>query len=265
MTEQAEPKDQQEALERDTRARWESLRPYFDQWAAENGEPESTFDEYVESRVETARADYQKGRASEELEAFAVQWDRLSANDASHLQDLLDENANENELHQFLDHDPRFLIQVLTGGHGRYQISKQRLGAEFVPDFMVCQNSSIGVEWFAVEIESPLALADRKNGEPRQELNHAISQIREWRAWLMHNIDYARRPKEQDGLGLVGIDARVPGLILIGRRHPYQEKFNEFRRQMTDRENIVIHSYDWLVDVARSNRSAWLTSELPRH
>ena len=65
----------------------------------------------------------------------------------------------------------------------------------------------------------------------------------------MHNLDYARRPTDQDGLGLVGIDSRVPGLIIIGRRDPYPERFNEFRKQMIDRERIVIHSYDWLVDV----------------
>lgn len=80
----------------------------------------------------------------------------------------------------------------------------------------------------------------------------------------MNNLDYARRPREQDGLGLVGIDSRVPGLILIGRRHAFPDRFNEFRKQIGDRERIVIHSYDWLIDVARSKRSGWLGGELPR-
>ena len=31
---------------------------------------------------------------------------------------------------------------------------------------------------------------------------------------------------------------------------------------MIDRERIVIHSYDWLVGVARSNYLAWFTGEL---
>ena len=44
-------------------------------------------------------------------------------------------------------------------------------------------------------------------------VNHAIGQIRDWRQWLMDNIDYARRPKEQNGLGLVGIDPSVPGTV----------------------------------------------------
>ena len=78
----------------------------------------------------------------------------------------------------------------------------------------------------------------------------------------MNNINYARNPEGQNGLGLVGIDHRVPGLILVGRRHEYHERYNEFRRQVSFESKIVIHSYDWLVDVARCNSSGWLTREL---
>ena len=39
-------------------------------------------------------------------------------------------------------------------------------------------------------------------------------------------------------------------------------RYNRIRRRMIDQERIVIHSYDWLVDVAQSNNSGWLTSEL---
>ena len=48
----------------------------------------------------------------------------------------------------------------------------------------------------------------------------------------------------------------------IGRRQKYSSRYNEFRRQLIDRERIVIHSYDWLVDVANINYSGWLTGEL---
>lgn len=109
-----------------------------------------------------------------------------------------------------------------------------------------------------VELESPRSKEHQVDGNPAKALNHALGQVRDWRQWLRSNLDYARRPKKQDGLGLVGIDDRVPGIILIGRRHDYPERFNNFRRTMKDRENILIHSYDWLVDVVRSNRSGWL-------
>ena len=257
-----QPTDKQDALELETRAKWETLRPSYNAWAAESGEPLSEFDNIVDGQVELARVTYQKERAARELEPYSALWDRITTEEATSLQELLNDNPDEAALHVFLDANLKFLIQVLGSGHGRYQLSKKRLGAEFVPDFLVAAMSSIDIEWHAVEIESPRASADRRDGLPAEALNHAIAQIRDWRKWLMDNIDYARRPREQNGLGLVGIDSRVPGLILIGRRHAYPERFNEFRRQMIDQERIVIHSYDWLVDVAISNQSGWLNGEL---
>ncbi len=251
--------DEQEILERETRARWETLRPSYNNWAAVSGEPYSEFDRIVDGQVQLARVTYQKQRAQRELDNSAAKWDRLTPQDAMSLQALLDQNPQEADLHRFLEDHPEYLVQVLGGGHGRYQISKKRLGSEFVPDFLVAEISSIGIEWHAVEIESPRTAACRKDGRAASGLNHAIDQIRDWRQWLMHNLDYARRPAEQKGLGLVGIDHRISGLVIIGRRQQYPGIYNEFRLQMIDRERIEIHSYDWLVDVARGNRRGSLT------
>ena len=153
-------------------------------------------------------------------------------------------------MHRFLEDNPELLNQVLRGGHGRYQISKQRLGSELIPDFMIADVSSIGIEWHAVELESPRAKVHRKDGRPRSSVHHAIEQIRDWRNWLMNNLDYARRSVDQDGLGLIGIDHRVHGLVIMGRRSDFPERYNQFRRNMIDRERIGIHSYDWLVELA---------------
>ena len=261
--EQDAPVDEQEILEKETRAKSELGRLAYIAWAAESGEPLDDYDHIVERRVEHARADYQKRRALEELEPSSARWDRVSAEDTAALQELLDRNPDEKELQRFLEDNPKFLIQIMGGGHGRYQRPQPRLGAEFVPDFLVAENSSIGIEWYGVEIESPRIRAHRKDGLATVGLNHAIGQIRDWRSWLANNIDYARRRKADNGLGLVGIDSRIPGLILIGRRNKFPSRYNEFRRQMIDRERIVIHSYDWLVDVASSNLSGRLNVELP--
>ena len=107
----------------------------------------------------------------------------------------------------------------------------------------------MGLQWFAVELELPRIKAHRKDGLQSCWLTHAIGQIRDWRSWFMNNLDYARRSHENNGLGLIGIDNRVTGLILIGRRTEYPERFNEFRRQMNDQERIRIHSYDRLADL----------------
>ncbi len=253
--------DEQEAVENEVRAKWESLRPSYAEWAVRNGESLEYFDEIVDAQVESARVKYQKKRAFAELEDSSTMWDRLTPEDGEALLALLESDPDEAEVHHFLEANPQFLIQVLSTGHGRYQLSKPRFGAELIPDFLVAEMSSIGIEWHLVEIESPKCPVERKDGLPTQQLNHAIGQIRDWRTWLMNNTDYARRAKKQDGLGLVGIDPRASGLIIIGRRKNYSSRFNVFRRDMIDRQRIVIHSYDWLVDVARSNQSGWLRSD----
>jgi hypothetical protein len=256
--------DEQTIIEQATRAKWETLRPSFLAWAAESGVSPSEFDRIVEGQVEFARVEYQKERAAKELSHSLTTWDEVTPEESASLRALLDTNPDEASMHHFLEENPKFLVQALAAGHGRYQLSKKRLGSQYVPDFLVAEESSMGIEWYAVEIESPRSKEHRRDGNPAQALTTALAQIRDWREWLMNNLDYARRSKEQDGLGLMGIDSRIPGLILIGRRHNYPVRFNNFRRQISDRERILIHSYDWLIDVARGNTSGWLRAGLSR-
>ena len=256
--------DRQEEIERETRVKWESFRQSYNEWAAVSGEPLDEFDRIVNSQVRQAKVRYQKDRVAQELEESSVTWDRVTpAHHASFLQ-LLATDPNEPDVHRFLAENPHFLVQTLGGGHGRFQISKPRFGSELIPDFVIAEASSIGIEWHLVELESPTLKVERKDGLPTQQVNHAIGQIRDWRTWLMYNLDYARRPIRQSGLGLVGIDPRAAGIIIIGRRQEHSERYNEFRRDMIDRERIVIHSYDWLLDVAQSNLSGRLATELPK-
>ncbi len=245
------PMDKQEAIEQHTRAKWESFRPSFNEWAKVSGEPFSEFDAIVDGQVEMARVRYQKDRIENELPKFTIPPSPITQTDLHVIRRVLSRNPDESDMHRFLDKNPQFLVQILRGGHGRYQISKQRLGAELIPDFLIADVSSIGIEWHAVELESPRAKVHRKDGRPNADVQHAIDQVRDWRNWLMNNLDYARRSENQDGLGLVGIDHRVHGLVLMGRRCELPRRFNEFRRTMIDRERIFIHSYDWLVEVAQ--------------
>ena len=256
--------DTQEDIERRTRAKWESLRQSYNEWAESTVEPFEEFDRIVEGQVRQATIRYQKERATEELNESSIAWDRVTPEIYASFLALLETDPHEPEVHQFLAYNPQILVQTLSGGHGRYHISKPRFGSELVPDFVIAEASSIGVEWNLVELESPRLKVERKDGLPTQNVNHAIGQIRDWRTWLMNNINYARRPNRQSGLGLVGIDPRAAGIIIIGRRQEHSERYNEFRRAMIDKERIVIHSYDWLLDVAQSNLSGRLATELPK-
>lgn len=140
------------------------------------------------------------------------------------------------------------LAVQLGGGHGRWVIPKKRLGSEHVTDFIIGEKSSIGFEWYAVELEGPKAKMFTKAGNPTQVLTHAMRQIHDWRAWLQTNQNYAARPRKAGGLGLSDITTDLPGLILIGRRADIDESTNRRRRQMMQDSRIKIHSYDWLLD-----------------
>jgi hypothetical protein len=144
------------------------------------------------------------------------------------------------------------LARLLGGGQGRWVIPKQKLGSQYVTDFVIGERSSIGFEWYAVELEGPRAKMYTKAGDPTGKLTHAIRQIQDWRAWLQRNQNYAARNRSENGLGLTDIVSDVPGLILMGRRNEIPANTEERRRQMGRDLNMKIHSYDWLLESERA-------------
>jgi hypothetical protein len=194
--------------------------------------------------------------ADDPLREFFIWWDDISEDDLESLEKVLQSALREQDLQAFLQSNPILLIQHLGGGHGRWVIPMQRLGAEHVTDFVIGHMHSFGYEWQAVELESPKSRMFTKAGDPSKELSHAIRQIQDWRAWLQRNQNYAARPKSKGGLGLTDIVSSIPGLILIGRRSDIDPATNERRRQMVNDLNIQIHSYDYLLSCTRGRIEA---------
>ena len=190
---------------------------------------------------------FEELRRNDPLRDFFTRWDHVNPDEYTALSSALDGAKREEDIQQFLQMNPQLLIQHLGGGHGRWVLPKQKLGAEHVTDFVIAEKHSFGFEWQAVELESPLRPMFNKNGDPSQYLNHAIRQVTDWRAWLKSNQAYASRPKADGGLGLTDIDANVKGLILIGRRAAIDPETNARRRQLVQDLNIDIHSFDYLL------------------
>jgi len=198
-------------------------------------------------RIRSASEAFEEFRRDDPLRDFFTLWDQGTPDELTALASALDGATREEEIQQFLQLNPQFLIQHLGGGHGRWVLPKQKLGAEHVTDFLIAERHSFGFEWQAVELESPLRPMFNKNGDPSQYLNHAIRQITDWRAWLKSNQAYASRPKADGGLGLTDIDTNVNGLVLIGRRAAIDPETNARRRQLVQDLNIEIHSFDYLL------------------
>lgn len=180
-------------------------------------------------------------------------WDDVTTADVEAFRAALENANDERPLQAYLAGNPKLLVQHLGGGHGRWVISQKRLGAEYVPDFLIGEKSSVGHEWRAVELQSPTAQLFNRRKPCRQSahLDEGIKQILEWRRWLAANRDYARRPTDEQGLGLVGIDDKCEGLLLIGREDHVKPEDNERRRQLGHDLRIKIRTYDWITREAQ--------------
>lgn len=253
--------DEETVLEAKIRSDLEGLRASFESWHAGTEGSYWTFDEYVDEQVRFAIADYHKSREKEL--GFSVPREQITAGDVKRLESLLDRSDREQDVHDFFEDHPKFLVHVLAGGHGRYQISKKRLGSQFVTDFLIAEQDSHGMHWYAVELENPrLKVFRDSDGRPTKHVHHALDQIRDWRDWLKNNLSYARNPLAQHGLGLLGIDPNLSGLILIGRRQEFPEPYKTFCLEQKEKNRVLIHSYDWLVQQAQSSNGGGLVFRL---
>ena len=233
------------------------------------GEAECYFDdaptaaeleEAVRTVVERGERRRREQVAEPALEQYAVGWNSITRDHVELFRRRLETATSEQDMQEFFEEHPTLLVQPLGGGHGRWVIPHKRLGAEHVPDFMIAEKSSLGFEWTAVELENPSAPMFTKAGEFSRTADHAIRQIEDWRVWLGRNRDYAVRPRDASGLGLVDIDANVPGWVLLGRRGDLSGDTRERRRERSQRMGIRLHTYDWLLERAEA-RAVWAENQ----
>lgn len=191
---------------------------------------------------------FERGRQrSSELEEYYVDCRMPSPDLVRDLEDLIGQAKREEDIQQFLRLHPEILLQSIIGHRGRWFIPKQKLGNQYVTDFLIAKFDSMGFWWYAVELESPNAKLFTQKGDQSAELSHAIYQIHDWRDWLRNNIDYAQRSKNKGGLGLIDIDSEIPAVIIMGRRGDYRRDNKAHRRRIATENRIVAHHYDWLV------------------
>ncbi len=201
-------------------------------------------------RFEATQARYEDFRREHPLGEFLVNHREITAELVRDFEACLDSAEAEAPLQKFLESHPHILVQSL-GGSARFVLPQARLGAQFVPDFVLGEHYSYGYDWVLVELESPTVPLFTQAGDPRAGLTHAIRQIQEWRAWLQRNQNYASRPRSESGLGLTDITAQATGLIIMGRRELVDSSTNDLRRQMVVDTGIQIRTYDFLLEAAQ--------------
>lgn len=167
------------------------------------------------------------------------------------LEELLESGEHREEpLQRVLAQYPQLLARTVIGGWKTYVVPKPRLGGELVPDFLVLGLNSVGPQWATVEIEAARHRILNQDGSLSTPTRHAVGQINDWREWLTTNVAYA-----QTELGLYGLTNRAPGLVIIGRDDPSAERVAS-RALSDENSRIAVHSWDWLLRVARNAGAA---------
>ncbi|MCC7423819.1 MAG: DUF4263 domain-containing protein [Planctomycetaceae bacterium] len=153
---------------------------------------------------------------------------------------ILDSNPErEEELHQFLKSKPHLLCPTKVA-----MWSKLSFGAR-ASDFVFREATG---EYLLVEIERSTLPLFIKSGDQSADLNHACSQITDWKRYIEDNLKTV-----QSELGLVGITANPNSLVVIGRSSTLTE---ENRRKLVALQKEVptrrIYTYDDVYDNARA-------------
>lgn len=183
----------------------------------------------------------------EELQPFALPTHVPSPEAVRALEELLESGITDEEPFQTLiTHHPALVASTVVGGWKTYVIPKQRLGAEYVPDFLVLGINSVGPQWVIVELEAPRHQILIQDGSLSGATRHGVKQVQDWREWLTRNVAYA-----QGELHLYGLTNQAPGLVIIGRDDPRAER-DASRAQSDEGPRIAIHSWDWLLRHARN-------------
>jgi hypothetical protein len=201
-------------------------------------------------------ADLRNGRIWHEGETSASHFAALSEYKLSgsvpppeavrELEDLLESGEpHERPFQQLVERHPQLLAPLVFGHHGAFVIPQQRLGAEWVTDFLVLGLNSHGPQWVAVELEAPRHALRNADGTFTTPVRHGIQQIQDWREWLTSNVAYA-----QTQLHLHSITNRVPGLVVVGRDDPSGVR-RTAASQAAEQQEVLVHSWDWFLRQAR--------------
>lgn len=166
------------------------------------------------------------------------------------LRGVIETAVDEKPIQLYLQEHPEFLAALLGRGHGRWVRPQVRFGNRYVADFLIADADSMGIRWRLVELESPRVRPLSRTGGWLKEAAHAQYQIKQWRHYIKENLDSARKPIEDEGLGLVDIEPDSPALILISRRSLVSNDPIWLRRELRTDSGIHMHTYDWLLERA---------------
>ena len=176
-------------------------------------------------------------------QGFALSEDKLKLikENIDALEEILHSAGKEEEAHQFLKNNSPILGLTSTAD----PISRFKLGDDFETDFVIHE---IPDGYVLVEIERPGMRLFKKTTPPERtrELNHAIEQIENWRAWIGRNHAYVSGK-------LGGISPSPNCWLICGRRKGLSAVETKRLAEINEEHkgSYKIFTYDDLIDRVR--------------
>lgn len=166
--------------------------------------------------------------------------------------------GSETDAHNILIQYPNLLYCLMrgTGHHGTWYASKPYICPPLtngrkgkIPDFLIAGRSSIGLEWFVIELKSPQEnLFNRKGDCFSVVANQGLNQLARY---LNYCTQYQSTVRDAYGLK----DFRTPkGILLLGNE---EETFSEEKEELksfwnSSLQNIEIISYSRILHNAQA-------------
>jgi hypothetical protein len=156
--------------------------------------------------------------------------------------ELLDTQPAEEEVQRYLSQDRN---KILLQPEAVNITPKVRLGAEYVPDFVIELPRR---QYIFVEIEHPQHQVITQNGRPSSKLTDATQQVEDWFHWTSDNISYAR--------GILPDISEPSGMVILGRRTGIPREHGQvLRRRNAEYHRIEFMTFDDLLENAEQHHS----------
>lgn len=174
---------------------------------------------------------------------------------------------NESDVQRYIKFNKKWFIPASIyldynfGHQETYLFSEQRLGNDYIVDYMLIGKDSGGYSLVLVEFETPNTeyLISTKNMES-ESVRKGLTQLQDWKRWLDSNREYFMK---NIGLREYGID--IPTyrifyyLVVSQRKHMTKAAVDVRGQSMFERYNTKIVTFDRLSEnvMKLGNRTIW--------
>ena len=186
-----------------------------------------------------------------------LHWNKPRRNLVANLRRTLQYARDERPLQEFFLKQPEAIVFGIYGGpHQVWVFPHPQFGTieglDSVPDFLICNWSSVGPEWIVVELESPTLNPINTKGISAI-CNHAVQQVNDYRKFFSEYVESLRN------VGWIGLNGDCRGYVVIGRRWSRGSKKDVERLANFRKDKIEIVSYDRVLEKC-SEMQRWVNT-----